>query len=260
MVECMNSPVLNNDQISEDALLEGQVRVRQPREGYRAAVDPVLLAAAVSAKPKQKVLDVGTGVGTVSLCLAVRVSGLLITAIENNPILVALALENAALNSVDLDVVEGDITALPNEITPGTFDHVMANPPYLPETHGHPSPHNIKRAATREAEVGIEGWATCAHTALKHKGTFTLIHRADRLDAILVVLSQGFGDIGIFPLWPKSADNVGAALDAKRVIIRARKGVSSPLRLLPGLILHEVDGAYTPAAEQILRGGAEITI
>jgi tRNA1(Val) A37 N6-methylase TrmN6 len=260
MINSMNSAVLDNDQVSEDTLLEGRVRIRQPREGYRAAIDPVLLAAAVPAKPKQKVLDAGAGVGTVSLCLAARVSGVAITAIEKNPILAALAAENAALNSVKFDVVEGDITALPKEITPGTFDHVMANPPYLPETHGHPSPHDIKRAATREAEVGIEGWVTCAHTALKHKGTFTLIHRADRLDTILVVLSQGFGDIGVFPLWPKSADNAGAALDAKRVIIRARKGVSSPLRLLPGLILHEADGAYTPAAEQILRGGAEITI
>ena len=260
MVDPMKSAVLDNDDISEDALLEGRVRIRQPREGYRAAIDPVLLAAAVPAKPKQKILDAGAGVGTVSLCLAARISGLAITALENNPALATLAVENAKLNGVDVAVVEGDIAALPSKITPGSFDHVMANPPFLPETHGHPSPDDIKRAATREIKVGIEGWIACAHMALKHKGTFTLIHRADRLDAILAAVSINFGDIGVFPLWPKSAADADDPQDAKRVIIRARKGLASPLRLLPGLVLHQADGAYTAAAEKILRGGAEIIL
>ena len=256
----MNSAILDNDQISEDSLLDGRVRIRQPREGYRAAVDPVLLAAAVPAKSKQNILDLGTGVGTAALCLAARVSGISISAIENNPALATLAAENSKLNSADISVLESDIAAPPKEIMPGTFDHVMANPPYLPEAHGHPSPHNMKRAATREIKVGIDRWVSCAHAALKHKGMITLIHRADRLDAVLAVLCNGFGEIGVFPLWPKAVIAGQPPQDAKRVIVRARKGVASPLRLLPGLVLHQADGAYTAEAENILRGGAEIII
>ena len=255
----MNATLLDNDQISEDVVLGGRVKIRQPRDGYRAAIDPVLLAAAVPAKRHHKVIDAGTGVGTAALCLAARVSGISITAIENNPVLAEIARENAILNKVDMVVLEGDITTLshvpPAAITFGTFDHVMANPPYLPETHGHPSPNSLKRAATHEANASLEDWVVFAHQALKHKGAFTLIHRADRLDTALAALSKSFGDIGVFPLWPKVSKGAARPQEAKRVILRARKGVASPLRLLPGLVLHEADGAYTPAAERILRGG-----
>jgi tRNA1(Val) A37 N6-methylase TrmN6 len=82
------------------------------------------------------------------------------------------------------------------------------------------------------------------------KGTITLIHRADRLDAILAELWGRAGEIVIFPLWP------GAGKAAKRVIVRARKGVATPTRLAAGLVLHETDGRYTAAAEAVLRDGA----
>jgi len=254
----MEAALLDNDQISEDAVLGGRVKIRQPREGYRAAIDPILLAAAVPAKRHHKVIDAGTGVGTAALCLAARVPDVSITAIENNPMLAELARENVILNNVDIMVLDGDITAPPAAMTSGTFDHVMANPPYLPEANGHPSPHRLKRAATHETHVGLAGWVAFALHALKHKGTFTLIHRADRLDAALGALSGSFGDIGVFPLWPKVTKGETKPQEAKRVILRARKGVASPLRLLPGLVLHETDGAYTPQAESILRGGQGI--
>jgi len=43
---------------------------------------------------------------------------------------------------------------------------------------------------------------------------------------------------------------------AKRIIVRARRGTASPLRLAQGLVLHEQDGSYTPEADRILHGGA----
>ena len=255
----MEAALLKSDQISEDTVLGGRVTIRQPREGYRAAIDPILLAAAVPAKSHHKILDAGTGVGTAALCLAARVSGISMTAIENNPTLVALARENIKLNKFDINVLEGNIATLFHEphpaIEPGTFDHVMANPPYLPEAHGRPSPNNLKHGATHETQDGFESWVAFAHAALKHKGMFTLIHRADRLDVILRALSGPFGDICVLPLWPKRMGGESKLQEAKRVIVRARKGVASPLRMLSGVILHEADGAYTPEAEGVLRSG-----
>jgi len=76
----------------------------------------------------------------------------------------------------------------------------------------------------------------------------TLIHRADRLDDIIRCLGGRFGGITVCPLWPRA----GAA--AKRLIVRARKGVATPLALTAGLVLHTGSGAYTPEAEAVLRG------
>ncbi|MGA0393506.1 MAG: tRNA1(Val) (adenine(37)-N6)-methyltransferase [Rhodospirillales bacterium] len=251
---------LSIDQISEDAVLGGQVKIRQPQNGYRAAIDPVLLAAAVPAKPGQRIVDAGAGVGTAGLCLAARVKGLSITAVELNPALAQLAAENGTLNAVEMTVVQGDISKPLPDVLPGAFDHVMTNPPYLPEHHGHPSLSPLKRAATHECDTGIDDWIGFAHSALKNKGTLTLIYRADRLDTVMPALTPRFGDIGIFPLWPKAAESDQGVQEAKRVIVSARKGVASPVRMLSGLVLHETDGGFTPQAERILRGEKGVVI
>ena len=75
---------------SADRLLEGRVVLRQPKSGYRAAIDPVLLAAAVPATGGT-VLDAGCGTGAAALCYAVRVPGARITGLELRPDWAALA-------------------------------------------------------------------------------------------------------------------------------------------------------------------------
>ena len=86
-------------------------------------------------------------------------------------------------------------------------------------------------------------------------GSVTFIHRADRLDELLTSLRDKAGGIAVFPFWP-TADRTRPA---KRVIVQATKGGAAPLRLLPGLILHEGD-RYTDAAEAVLRHGAALTL
>ena len=83
---------------------------------------------------------------------------------------------------------------------------------------------------------------------LKHKGILTMIHRADRLNEILSLLSGKAGAIKVYPLWPKQNVN------AKRVIVSAQKGVKTPMKITPGLVLHENDGTYTTDANEILHG------
>ena len=85
---------------------------------------------------------------------------------------------------------------------------------------------------------------------LRAGGTLTLVHRADRLADALAALGPRAGEVVVFPLWPR------AGRPAKRVLIRARRGAAAPLRLAPGLVLHGADGAFTPAAQAALRGGA----
>ena len=118
---------------TEDHLLGGRVRLRQPVAGQlRAGLDAVLLAAALPARPGQRVLEAGCGSGAAMLCLAARVPGLALLAVERDAGMAALAAENAALNGQAAEVVTGDVADLALARRLGPWDHAMANPPYWP--------------------------------------------------------------------------------------------------------------------------------
>ena len=73
------------DEPSDDRFLCGRLRLLQPRKGYRAATDPVLLAAACPATSGDRVLDLGCGAGAAALCLGLRVPGLALSGLELQP-------------------------------------------------------------------------------------------------------------------------------------------------------------------------------
>ena len=252
----MTPPVAAKLPVSDDALLGGRVKLLQPTEGYRVAIDPVLLAAAVPAGAGDAVLDIGCGVGAASLCLAARVPGCRITGIETQRDLVRLAGENAARNGVvdRVAVMAGDIRSPPPRLEPGSFAHVMANPPYMEAEAASPPPLPTKAAATIEGQADLAAWVRFALAMALPRGSVTFIHRADRLEHLLAQFAGRAGGIMVLPLWS------GAGKPAKRVIVHARKDVATPTRLLPGLILHEADGRFTAAADAVLRDGAALPL
>ena len=245
------------DEFTEDALLGGRVRLRQPRTGYRAAIDPVLLAAAAPAEPGMAVLDIGTGSGAAALVLATRVAGCRVTGLEVQRDLVRLAAENVALNGLEgrVEVMAGDLRRPPPRLAPGSFDLVMANPPHLEAGRAVPPPDPGKATAHVEGAADLDDWVRFAVLMARAKGTVVVIHRADRLDGLLAALHGRLGELAVFPLWP-----VADGRPAKRVLVRGRKDVRGPLRLLPGLVLHRADDGYTDAAEAVLRDGAALAL
>lgn len=247
--------------VTEDAFLGGRLRLRQPAAGYRAAIDPVLLAAAVPAAAGDRVADLGCGVATAGLCLLARVPGVAVVGLELQAPLAALAAENAVLNGCAdrLQVMVGDVAELPADVASGGFasggfDHVMLNPPYLEASAVRAPALELQRIATVEGAATLETWLACALALLRPRGSVTAIHRADRSDRLLALLSAGCGDLALFPLWPRQGGN------AKRVLVQARKGTGGPLRLLPGLVLHDAAGGYTTAAEAVLRDAAGLRL
>jgi tRNA1(Val) A37 N6-methylase TrmN6 len=238
--------------VTEDALLDGRIRLRQPADGFRAAIDPLFLAAATPVNEGELVLDVGSGVGTASLCLAWRQPGCRVIGLEPQPELVALARDNIALNGMTgrVETIIGGVQAPPPRLAPGSFHHVMTNPPY--HKGGSLSPHAGKAMANTESELDLAAWMKACITMLRPKGTLVVVHRADRLDELLAALRGKVGEVILFPLWPK------AGRPAKRILVRARKSVQSPLTLHPGLVLHQEDGAYTQDADSVLRLGSAI--
>jgi len=234
--------------LTEDALLGGRVRLLQSPRGYRVAVDAVLLAAAVHPAPGERVLDLGTGVGAVGLCIAKRVANCTIFGVELQPALAQLAQRNAARNGFGdrMRIIVHDIAKpLPAEL--GLFDQVATNPPYLAAAVADPSPDRSKALATVESSADLKRWLEVATGALKPGGTLTLIHRADRLEEIgehLVRLQWGALTLKRLP-------------PAARVLVRARRGPPS-VSESPPLTLHNPEGGYTEAAEAVLRHAAAL--
>ena len=241
---------------TDDTLLDGRVRLRQPANGYRVAIDPVLLAAAVPAVGEDSVLDIGCGVGAAALCLAARVPAARITGIDTQRDLIRLANDNILLNNWAgrVSAMVGDLLRPPPRLEPGTFAHVMANPPFLARGQATPPSDLGKAEAQLEGEADLAAWVRFALAMLRPKGSLTFIHRADRLEHMLAQLAGRAGEIVVFPLWP------GAGKPARRVVVRARKAVASPTRLLAGLVLHEADGRFTVAAEAVLRHAAALPL
>ncbi len=252
----MNAPAITSEttpETTEDRLLDGRVILRQPRDGFRAAIDSVLLAAAVPAHVGQTVLEPGAGVGAAALCLAARIEGCDITGVELQPALARLAGENIRRNGREgsVAVMAGDIARPHSRLAAGGYDHVMMNPPYLAAGRTVVSPEPSRATSHVEGQAGLADWLDFALRMLRAKGTLTMIHRADRLDDVLAALAGRAGEIVVFPLWPGRGGK-----PARRVVIGARKDVGTPLRLAPGLVLHETDGSYTPEADAVLRGAA----
>lgn len=243
-----------HDDVTEDTLLDGRVRFSQPANGYRVGIDPVFLAAAVGARNGERVLDVGAGAGAAALCLAARVPGVRVTGLDSERAMVRIAAGNAKANGMAerVEFFLGNLLTPPIRLTPASFDHVMANPPFVAAGSGQPPPDPAKAAATVEnTAAGLDEWLRFCLLMVRPKGTVTLIHRADRLADLFAGLGGKLGDVAVFPLWP-SADN---RTPAKRIVISGRRGAGGPLALMPGLVLHEADGRYTAAAERILRLG-----
>lgn len=248
----MSEPSGDGTHLTEDSLFGGRVVLRQPAKGYRVAIDPVFLAAAVAAGAGDRVLDVGCGVGAAMLCLARRVPGCRVTGLDVDPSIVRLASDNIRLNGLQdrVDVVVGDLSHPPPRLAPGSFSHIMTNPPYLEAARAAAPPDSGRARATVESSAGLGRWLDFCIRMARSGGSITMIHRADRLDEILSLFHGRLGEIVVFPLWPGTGNE-----GARRIVVRGRKDIRTPTRLSAGLVLHRADGRFTATAEAVLRGG-----
>jgi len=236
--------------VTENLILGGRVRLRQPKVGYRAGLDAALLAASCDSPPGARVLDAGCGVGGALLAAAARKPEVAFVGVERDDAALALAHENIALNGLEgrVEAIGGDVGARFSTLGLKRFDAAMANPPFFDDEASLRGPHPARKGAYI-ADDGLSAWIGFLVTAVREGGTVTVIHRADRLGDILTALAPKTGSVRIRPIQPF------ADAPAKRVLVRAIKTGKAPLVLLPPLVLHEREGGkHTAAVEAVLRG------
>ncbi|ETW13542.1 hypothetical protein ATO8_05916 [Roseivivax marinus] len=243
--------------LSRDAFLGGALHLLQPRGGYRAGIDPVLLAASVRARAGQSVLELGCGAGPALLCLGTRVPGLALTGIERQDDYAALARRNADENGIAAAIVTADLTALPADVRQVRFDRVIANPPYF-ESTGRTRAADAGREAGLAEETPLATWIEVAARRCSPGGEVTFIHRAERVPELLAGFCAHLGAVELQPLAPREGR------PPRLVLARGRKGGRTPFRLHAPLVLHrgashEKDGDdYAPEIEAVLRRAADL--
>src|SRR4051812_16577087 len=178
-------PMAADAEITEDAVLGGRLTLRQPRRGHRFGHDAILLAAATDARPGDMVVDLGAGVGTAGLALAHRVPQLTVALVEVDPVLAALAGENAVRNALGdrvrvavLDVNAGGEDFARAGLPDGCAGHVLMNPPFNDPVRQNASPDAGRRHAHTASGDTLVRWIGRAEALLARSGTLAMIWRA----------------------------------------------------------------------------------
>lgn len=227
--------------ITKDSIFNGKLKFFQPKNGYRVSIDPIILSNLVFPKPNESVLDVGSGVGIISLILKFKNPLIKCTAIDIDSFMCKLCRKNMELNNFDIKVIEEDLRGciLKNE----SFDYVITNPPFYKKNASRISHSKI---LSNFETMELENWISLCLKRLKPYGTFCVIHHASRVDEILASIYKKIGHIEIIPIFSKPNEI------AKRIIVRGQKGKRSETKILSGIIIHNPDGSYTDVAKKLL--------
>ena len=246
------------DNLTHDAFLGGKLHLWQPRQGYRAGVDPVLLAASVPATAGQTILELGCGVGAASLCLAARIPDLHLIGVELQPDYAALAKRNAGALGINMQVEAADLRALPADLRQIQADHVIMNPPYYERAHGTQA-SDAGRDTALGGDTPLDDWLHIGISRLRPKGLLSVIQRVERLPDVLSAIDRRAGSIVVQPL--AARENAAPHL----FILRAKHSGRAPFRMNAAIIMHEGnahDGdrdSYTAPINDVLRNGAALS-
>jgi tRNA1Val (adenine37-N6)-methyltransferase len=238
---------------TQDIFLKGRLTIAQPKAGFRSGSDAVLLAAAAAGIKFTNAIEAGCGAGAALLslqALCINQNGRL-AGLEKDDAMAALANRNVQANGflANIDIFMGDILAPPRSLS-GKFDLVFSNPPFFDDVDSIRTP-SPERQGAHVLGAPLEDWIKGMLTLSAPKGRILLIHRAERLPDIFDALKGKAGDIGVYPIRPRTGEM------AKRVIVSAQKGSRAPMRLLAGMDMHPQtgEGRFSSAYEAVCEGG-----
>ncbi len=182
-----------------------------------------------------KVADLGTGSGIIPLLLAGKTEASLITGVEIQKPVSDLAQRNVILNGLEgrIKICNCDIKDCWKHIGQGSFDSVTCNPPYIKQNGGILNPSDIKAVSRHELLCSLEDVISAAFELLRFGGVFSVVYKPARLVDLLSLLRQ-------YRLEPKFMRLVQSSHDSdpSLVLIKARKGGGSELKIIKPLYVH----------------------
>ena len=201
-------------------------KIIQDKSKFCYGTDAAVLADFITAKPKEKLIDLcsGTGIVPILLCKNSRCADL--TAFEIQTEMCELIKRSVALNNLDdrIKVVCDDLRFVQNIYPSGCFDVVSCNPPYMVQGTGKLNESDSIQIARHEILCTLEDVVKASAHLLKSGGRFYLVHRAERLVDI-------FTNMRKYRLEPKKLTFVSADPEAapSLVLIEAQKNRNSGL-------------------------------
>ncbi len=233
---------------TKDSLFDGRLQIQQSRSGYRFSMDAVVIANITNIQTNDRVLDLGTGCGVISLILAYRHQQSTFFGVEILKSQADIAAANVRDNRLEnrVTILHQDIKSLSVQQTSGTVNVVICNPPHIEKSCGRINPVSQLAVSRHEIEITLDDVVKTAKRMLSPLGRLIMIYPAERL----VDLTDRMRSCGIEPkkmtiLYTK------AETDAKRVIIEGVKGGRPGIFITKPLIIHNPDGTYTEMAQRI---------
>jgi tRNA1(Val) A37 N6-methylase TrmN6 len=213
----------------------------QPVEGYRYNSDSIFLYDFISTlKPKGRLLDIGCGVGIISLLLS-RDYNLDTTIIDKQESMLTYAKHNFEINGLDTEVLLGDIAVFENE---EKFDFIVSNPPFYDSSVTQSENEHIN-IARYSHHMPIEVLISAVKRLLKPRGYFVFCYDAKQVDIVLQRLKEAKINPEILRFVHPKADR-----EAKIVLIAARDSSKSMTKVMAPLIVFDSSSQYLEDANR----------
>lgn len=238
-------------ELSCDEIVRGQLRLWQPKVGYRFSIDPLLLADFAGQAPCQRVVDIGAGSGIVGLLLAKKRVSAAVSLVELQPRLAAICRKNIVENGLTerCRVVEGDVLggAVKAALPGAGFDLVVSCPPYYRLGQGGVNPDGEAAIARHELHLPLPDLIAASRRLVMFRGRVCVVYPTPRLPELLAALvAEGLTPTRLRVVFAHHDD------EGQRVLVEGKKGAKSTLRIEPPLVLRHRAGEYTDEAKRIL--------
>jgi tRNA1Val (adenine37-N6)-methyltransferase len=240
-----------NDSETLDQPIGYDLRLFQPRHGYRFSVDPLLLADFAGVRRGERVVDLGTGCGVLALLLARLEESCSVTGVEFQPVMEQIAARNVLLNNLAerVEIVSADVMELKARFPVDSFDLVVSNPPYRRPGTGKISPRAGRDDARHETSATLADFLAAAKFLVKPSGRICFIYHTCRLPELIV--QAQLQKLGLLRLRMVHGNSVAPA---RMFLVELVKGRVGELRVEPPLMVRGEDGGYSEEKLRIFRG------